>query len=154
MDFLSIVKENEEHLAKTLCLDNGKPITQARAEIANLSISVPAFCEKAKHLYDSVVPPGTEKNYERSIQIVKREPLGVIACIIPFNFPSNLFSFVHKLFTNLLLSPNSQPPTPNSQLSQPSPLDPHSIPPPTAPPIFIKLTHTVTFLHSQNPYLL
>ena len=101
MGFLSIVKENEEHLAKTLCLDNGKPITQARAEIANLSISVPAFCEKAKHLYDSVVPPGTEKNYERSIQIVKREPLGVIACIIPFNFPSNLFS--QKVIPALLM---------------------------------------------------
>ena len=89
--FVELVKENKQSLAETLCRDNGKPITQALGEIGNIPIVVPAFCEKAKHFYETVVPAGLEKGQEHTIQYVKREPVGVVCCIIPFNFPSNLF---------------------------------------------------------------
>ncbi len=112
--FVSLVKRDRDELARQLCRDNGKPITQAYAEIDNIFISVPGFIEKAKHLYDTIIPPGTEKNYERHLQIVKREPLGVVACIIPFNFPSNLFcqkTIPALLMGNcvLVLPPSSNP---------------------------------------------
>ena len=89
--FAALVAEQADSLAETLCLDNGKPLTQARAELANIQISVPAFTEKAKHLYDTLIPCGSEANYERHLQAVVREPVGVVVCIVPFNFPSNLF---------------------------------------------------------------
>ncbi len=98
--FVSLVREKRDELSEILCRDNGKPIIQAEKEIDNIFISVPAFTEKAKHLYDSVIQPGSEKNYEHSIQYVKREPLGTVVAIIPFNFPSNLF--IQKVIPSLL----------------------------------------------------
>lgn len=89
--FLCLVSENKDDLAKTLCLETGKPITQAYAEIANIKIGFEAFMERAKHLYGNVVPSGTEAGQENTLQITVREPLGVIAAIIPFNFPCDLF---------------------------------------------------------------
>jgi len=51
-----------------------------------------AFVEKAKHLYDTVIPAGLEFNHDNNVVITRREPLGIVACIIPFNFPCNLFN--------------------------------------------------------------
>lgn len=89
--FLDLVEENKERLAQTLSQDTGKPITEARGEIANIPIAFKAFIEKAKHLYGDIIPPGIEANQDNHVQLVTREPLGVIACIIPFNFPCDLF---------------------------------------------------------------
>lgn len=91
MKFLDLVEENKERLAQTLSQETGKPITEARGEIANIPIAFKAFVEKAKHLYGDVIPHGTEKNQEKHILMTVREPIGVVACIIPFNFPCDLF---------------------------------------------------------------
>lgn len=89
--FLDIVKANEESLAQTLCAENGKPITEARAEIGNIQIGFSGFIEHAKHYYGKIIPAGTEPGQDKHIQLVTREPIGVIACIIPFNFPCDLY---------------------------------------------------------------
>lgn len=89
--FLKLVEENKEDLARTLSDETGKPIVEARNEIANIPIAFRAFSEKAKHLYGETIPAGMEAGQERNILITKREPIGVIACVIPFNFPCDLF---------------------------------------------------------------
>ena len=89
--FLDIVEQNKEELAQTLCSENGKPIVEARAEIANIKISFSAFIEQAKHYYGSIIPAGQEQGQETNLQLVTREAIGVVACIIPFNFPCDLF---------------------------------------------------------------
>lgn len=89
--FLDIVDANKESLAQTLCAENGKPINEARAEIGNIKIGFSGFIEHAKHFYGSIIPPGTEPGQDKHMQLVTREPLGVIACIIPFNFPCDLY---------------------------------------------------------------
>ncbi|MDR1560521.1 MAG: aldehyde dehydrogenase family protein [Clostridiales bacterium] len=89
--FIGLVEENKERLAQTLSQETGKPITEARGEIANIPISFKAFVEKAKHLYGEVIPNGIEKNQENHMLITRREPVGVVACVIPFNFPCDLF---------------------------------------------------------------
>jgi succinate-semialdehyde dehydrogenase/glutarate-semialdehyde dehydrogenase len=91
LKFLALVEENKEDLARTLSNETGKPITEARGEIANIPIAFKGFIERAKHLYGEVIPAGIEKGQENHVQIVTREPIGVIACIIPFNFPCDLF---------------------------------------------------------------
>ncbi len=90
--FLEIVKEHKEELAVLLTEESGKPIRQSRIEINNIFISWRAFCEKAKHIYGSVIPEGQEENHDGDIVITTREPIGVVACVIPFNFPCNLFN--------------------------------------------------------------
>lgn len=89
--FMDLVEENKEKLAQTLSQETGKPITEARAEINNIQIAFKAFSEKAKHLYGETIPAGLEEGQDRNILITKREPIGVVACVIPFNFPCDLF---------------------------------------------------------------
>ncbi|MDD2969756.1 MAG: aldehyde dehydrogenase family protein, partial [Lachnospiraceae bacterium] len=91
MRFISMVEERKEELARTLSDETGKPIKEARAEIGNISIAFKAFSEKAKHLYGSVVPAGLEAGQDKTILFTQREPIGVVVCVIPFNFPCDLF---------------------------------------------------------------
>lgn len=91
MRFLTLVERDKEKLARTLSNETGKPITEARGEIANIPIAFKAFSEKAKHLYGEVIPAGCEAGQEKTILFTQREPLGVVACVIPFNFPCDLF---------------------------------------------------------------
>ncbi|MFV0516208.1 MAG: aldehyde dehydrogenase family protein [Aminipila sp.] len=89
--FLDLVENSKEELARILSQETGKPITEARAEINNIPIAFKAFSEKAKHLYGETIPAGLEAGQDKNILITKREPIGVVACIIPFNFPCDLF---------------------------------------------------------------
>jgi len=84
-------EENKEELARLLCSETGKPIVEERAEISNTRTFVYGYVEKAKHLYGITIPAGSEVGQEKTMQMTIRQPLGVVACIIPFNFPCDLF---------------------------------------------------------------
>ncbi len=90
--FLTLVDKNRDDLAKTLSLESGKNITEVGIEMNNIFTAWNAFSEKVKHLYDTVIPAGLEFNHDKNVVITRREPIGVVACIIPFNFPCNLFN--------------------------------------------------------------
>lgn len=89
--FLDLVDDNFEDLAQILMQENGKPITEARAEIGNIRTGFSAFAEAGKHYYGSIIPPGSEPGQDTHLQLVTREPIGVVACVIPFNFPCDLY---------------------------------------------------------------
>ena len=90
--FLELVDASREELARTLSLESGKKIAQSRIEVNNIILSWNLFIEKARHFYGTVIPAGLEANQAHNIVTFQRVPLGVIACILPFNFPCNLFS--------------------------------------------------------------
>lgn len=114
MKFVELVEKNKDELAKLLSDETGKPITEAYGEIANVSIGIPAFCEKAKHMYGNMIPAGQEAGQEATLQYTVQEPLGVVVAIIPFNFPSDLFC--QKIPPALLMG--------NSVIMKPSPHNP------------------------------
>lgn len=114
MKFVSLVERDKDSLAKLLCEETGKPIKEAYGEIANVSIGVPAFCEKAKHEYGKMIPAGQEAGNENTLQYTVQAPLGVVVAIIPFNFPSDLFC--QKVPPALLMG--------NSVILKPSPHNP------------------------------
>ena len=89
--FLALVDAEKETLARLLSDETGKPIREARAEIGNIPVAFEAFSEKAKHLYGEVVPSGLEAGQDKNLLFTQREPIGVVACVIPFNFPCDLF---------------------------------------------------------------
>ena len=91
MKFLSLVARDKEDLASTLSRETGKPITEARAEIGNISIAFKGFCERAKHLYGEIIHGNQEPGQKKHMLLTVKEPIGVIACVIPFNFPCDLF---------------------------------------------------------------
>ena len=89
--FIELVERDKEDLARTLSEETGKCITEARAEIANIPVAFKAFSERAKHFYGHTIPEGMEAGQDKNILIVRKEPLGVVAAVIPFNFPCDLF---------------------------------------------------------------
>lgn len=114
MRFVNLVERDKDILAKTLSDETGKPIREAYAEIGNVSIGVPAYVERVKHDYGSLIPRGTEKGQENTIQYTVQEPLGVCAAIIPFNFPSDIF--INKIPPALLMG--------NSAILKPASVNP------------------------------
>lgn len=101
MKFVELVERDKDVLAKTLSDETGKPIKEAYNEIANISIGVPAYVGKVKHDYGNLIPRGTEKGQENTIQYTIQQPLGVCVAIIPFNFPSDIF--INKIPPALLM---------------------------------------------------
>ncbi len=79
-----LMLERSDGLATLLVLEQGKPLAEAKAEIAYAASFYEWFGEEAKRLDGRVIPtPWPEKRI-----VVTREPVGVTAGITPWNFPS------------------------------------------------------------------
>ena len=79
----ALMVENLEDLARLISLEQGKPLTESRGEIAYSAGYVEWFAEEAKRAYGEVIP---EPVRGRKLIVVK-EPVGVVATITPWNFP-------------------------------------------------------------------
>jgi succinate-semialdehyde dehydrogenase/glutarate-semialdehyde dehydrogenase len=84
----SIIREHLEDLARLLTLEQGKPLAEARAEIALGADYVQWFAEEARRVNGEVIPSPWKG---RQI-LVTREPVGVVAAISPWNFPFSMLS--------------------------------------------------------------
>lgn len=92
--FADLVLEQRLNLGKILSLESGKPyLAEAVWEFDSVAYVFEGACEVAKHQYGKSMPIGVEPGYDDDIQFTVNEPLGVIACIIPFNFPPAIWSF-------------------------------------------------------------
>lgn len=80
--------EHQEDLAILLTLEQGKPLTESRAEIAYGSSFLEWFSEEAKRVYGDVIPAATA---DRRIIVIK-QPVGVVAAITPWNFPNAMIT--------------------------------------------------------------
>jgi acyl-CoA reductase-like NAD-dependent aldehyde dehydrogenase len=93
------IEAEEDGLASLLCRENGK----TRREIVNeLRAAVRiwrGYAEEAKRIFGKVTPLDSVPGREGSLAITMRQPLGVIAAIVPFNYPIELWS--HKVAAGL-----------------------------------------------------
>jgi succinate-semialdehyde dehydrogenase/glutarate-semialdehyde dehydrogenase len=76
--------ERAADLSELLVLEQGKPLAEARAEVAYAASFYEWFGEEAKRVYGDTIPPPTA---DRRILVLK-EPVGVAGGITPWNFPS------------------------------------------------------------------
>lgn len=81
--WFDLITEHAEELARLLTQEQGKPLTEARSEIAYGASFIEFFAEEAKRLYGETIPP--HKPDARVVVI--KQPLGVVATITPWNFP-------------------------------------------------------------------
>ena len=82
------IMDNQESLAQLLSLEQGKPLFEARGEVGMSAAYVLWYAEEARRVYGDVVPsPWADRRI-----MVTREPVGVIAAITPWNFPSSMLS--------------------------------------------------------------
>jgi succinate-semialdehyde dehydrogenase/glutarate-semialdehyde dehydrogenase len=80
----ALMADRAEDLASLMVLEQGKPLAEARAEIAYALSFYEWFAEEAKRVDGSIIPsPWADKRI-----LATREPVGVTAGITPWNFPS------------------------------------------------------------------
>ena len=89
------LKEQKEDFAQTICLEAGKPITDARREVDRAIQTFSIACEEAKRIPGEVIPMDVSPGMERYLGLGQRVPIGPVLCITPFNFPLNLVA--HKV---------------------------------------------------------
>lgn len=92
---VDIMRQRKEELAEILALEAGKPIVAGLAEIDRTIATYQFAAEGAKQAKGETVPMDAAPGAGDRIGWTKREPLGVISAITPFNFPFNLVA--HKL---------------------------------------------------------
>src|SRR3954463_12625028 len=86
--WFELMMANQEDLAQILTAEQGKPLSEARGEIAYGASFIEWFAEEAKRAYGDVVPsPWADKRI-----LVMKEPVGVAALITPWNFPNAMIT--------------------------------------------------------------
>jgi acyl-CoA reductase-like NAD-dependent aldehyde dehydrogenase len=90
-----LVSERAESFARTICLEAGKPMKQARAEAARCVDTLTFSALEARSLAGEMVPMEASAAGVGKVAMILREPIGVVGAISPFNFPLNLVC--HKL---------------------------------------------------------
>lgn len=83
-----LLLQHQDDLARIMTLEQGKPLSEAKGEIAYGASYLQWFSEEAKRLYGSTIPaPSADKRI-----IVQRQPVGVVTAITPWNFPNAMLS--------------------------------------------------------------
>jgi succinate-semialdehyde dehydrogenase/glutarate-semialdehyde dehydrogenase len=83
-----LVMAHQEELARIMTLEQGKPLAEARGEIAYAASYIEWFAEEARRVYGDVIPsPWTDRQL-----IAVKEPVGVCAAITPWNFPAAMIT--------------------------------------------------------------
>eukprot|EP00746_Dinoflagellata_sp_MGD_P067246 gnl/MRDRNA2_/MRDRNA2_27758_c0_seq1.p1 gnl/MRDRNA2_/MRDRNA2_27758_c0~~gnl/MRDRNA2_/MRDRNA2_27758_c0_seq1.p1 ORF type:complete len:525 (+),score=106.98 gnl/MRDRNA2_/MRDRNA2_27758_c0_seq1:71-1645(+) len=81
--WFDLMMQHREDLAQIMTAECGKPLTEARGEIAYAASFLQWFAEEAKRAYGDVIPPTAGG---RRILVIK-QPVGVCGLITPWNFP-------------------------------------------------------------------
>jgi succinate-semialdehyde dehydrogenase / glutarate-semialdehyde dehydrogenase len=84
----ALLRERKETIARTLTLENGKPIRESRAEVEGAAQHFDWFAEEGRRSYGRIPPPGDPAKRH----LVVRQPIGVVAVITPWNFPLVLWA--------------------------------------------------------------
>lgn len=83
-----LMLDNQEDLARILTAEMGKPLAEARGEIAYGASFIQWFAEEGRRVYGDVIPGHQE---DKRI-IVLKQPVGVVGSITPWNFPNAMIA--------------------------------------------------------------
>lgn len=92
--YLELLSAQQSEVAHTLCLETGKPLAQALDEVAGGIRIFRDYVDRSLGMHGTTLPLDAQEGMERDVLMSHRQPLGVLAAILPFNFPIDTFS--HK----------------------------------------------------------
>lgn len=81
--WFALINENAEDLAQLMTAEGGKPLAEAKGEVAYGGSFVEWFAEEGKRAYGDTIPSPTA---DKRLLVIK-QPIGVCAAITPWNFP-------------------------------------------------------------------
>ncbi|UOB20679.1 NAD-dependent succinate-semialdehyde dehydrogenase [Macrococcus armenti] len=82
-----LLEENADRLAEIMTLEQGKPLKESKLEVIAGAESFRWNAEESRRLYGELIPAPNNHKYE-----VIYEPIGVVAAITPWNFPSGMIT--------------------------------------------------------------
>ena len=85
-----LLEERLDTFARTIALEAGKPIRQARGEVARSVETIRFAAACARQLGGDVIAMDAAASGAGKLAVWLREPVGIVAAICPFNFPLNL----------------------------------------------------------------
>src|ERR1700757_2083920 len=83
-----LMMTNLDDLATLMTAEQGKPLAESKGEISYAASFIEWFAEEGKRLYGDVIPG---HQVDKRI-LVLRQPVGVVACITPWNFPAAMIT--------------------------------------------------------------
>ncbi len=86
--WFELMMENQDDLGRLMTIEQGKPLSEAKGEIAYAASFLEWFAEEAKRIYGDTMPGHLP---DKRI-IVLKQPIGVTAAITPWNFPSAMIT--------------------------------------------------------------
>jgi len=86
--WFDLMMANQDDLAQIMTAEQGKPLAEAKGEIAYAASFIEWFAEESKRVYGDVIP-GHQADKRL---LVLRQPIGVVAAITPWNFPSAMIT--------------------------------------------------------------
>jgi succinate-semialdehyde dehydrogenase/glutarate-semialdehyde dehydrogenase len=81
--FHDLMMADQERLARLMTSEQGKPLAEARGEVAYAASFLSWFAEEARRSYGDVIP----SHRADARVVVLKEPVGVVAAVTPWNFP-------------------------------------------------------------------
>ena len=81
----SLLRERVGAIAPLMTMEQGKTLSEAKAETLSAADIIDWFAEEARRTYGRVIPARSEGVY----QLVVKEPVGPVAAFTPWNFPIN-----------------------------------------------------------------
>ncbi len=89
-----LIERDAESLAQLDAAENGKPIQQTRGEVEAAIRIFRGYAGEATRIFGRQIPMDAVPGLEKNLAVTIREPLGLVAALIPFNYPVELYS--HK----------------------------------------------------------
>jgi len=95
LDVAQKLREQKEDIAKTITDEVGKPISFARIEVERCIETLTLSAETMRTMHGETINTDAMPSGKKTMAFFRREPVGVVVAITPFNFPLNLVA--HKL---------------------------------------------------------
>jgi len=87
-NWFNLMMQHQDELGRILTLEQGKPLAEAKGEIAYGAAFIDWFAEEGKRVYGDTIPaPAGDKRI-----LVIKQPVGVVAAITPWNFPNAMIA--------------------------------------------------------------
>ena len=88
MKWHRLIDANKEEIAKIMTMEQGKPLKEALGEVNYANGFISWYAEEGKRIYGEMIPA----SHPNKRLLVRKEPVGVIAAITPWNFPAAMIT--------------------------------------------------------------
>src|SRR6266481_2074442 len=86
--WFDLMMANQDDLARLMTIEQGKPLSESKGEVAYAAAFLEWFGEEAKRIYGDTIP---QHQADKRIVVIK-QPIGVCAAVTPWNFPNAMIT--------------------------------------------------------------